>query len=296
MDVAEWILVISALAFLLLFFFYENYRSNHQLGSNRYIIISDKIPKRFHDKKIVFLSDLHNNEMGKDNLKILDMLEQEKPDYVFVGGDMIVSKLGNHYNTALEFMRRLAVRYPVYCGNGNHEARLLWREAEDAEYGVIYHKYIEELKKAGVHHLCNETIKIKEGSDYIYLSEIELSKEYYKKLRSVTLKEAYMTERLGICEKDSFHVLLAHNPAYFETYAAWGADLTLSGHVHGGIMRLPVLGGVISPSYKLFPKYDAGLFTNKEKNMIISVGLGSHSIKIRLFNPPKIDIITLKCQ
>ena len=79
-----------------------------------------------------------------------------------------------------------------------------------------------------------------------------------------------------------------------ETYAKWGADLTLSGHLHGGIMRLPILGGVIAPSYHLFPKYDAGLFRIGNQKMIVSVGLGSHSIKIRLFNPPKIDVITLQ--
>ena len=104
----------------------------------------------------------------------------------------------------------------------------------------------------------------------------------------------YIKDCLGDCKEDSFHVLLAHNPTYFETYAKWGADLTLSGHLHGGIMRLPILGGVIAPSYHLFPKYDAGLFRIGNQKMIVSVGLGSHSIKIRLFNPPKIDVITLQ--
>ena len=126
------------------------------------------------------------------------------------------------------------------------------------------------------------------------MTELELSKGYYKKLSKQSLDLSYIEEQIGTGNKDSFHMLLAHNPAYFESYAKWGADLTLSGHVHGGIMRLPFFGGVIDPAYHIFPKYDAGLYENEEKRMIVSVGLGTHSIKVRLFNPPKIDLITLK--
>ena len=103
-----------------------------------------------------------------------------------------------------------------------------------------------------------------------------------------------MEEHLGTADRRHFQILMAHNPDYFEDYVNWGADLVLSGHVHGGIMRLPVLGGVISPSYQIFPKYDAGIFSSGTGKMIISTGLGCHSIKIRLFNPPEIDVITLK--
>ena len=87
--------------------------------------------------------------------------------------------------------------------------------------------------------------------------------------------------------------MLAHNPAYFEAYASWGADLTLSGHVHGGIMRLPWLGGVLSTSLTLFPKYDGGEFRLGEKRMIVSRGLGSHTIPIRIFNPAELVAVEL---
>jgi predicted MPP superfamily phosphohydrolase len=272
----------------------ENKRSHTKLSFSYDTIHSGKIPAGFHNKKIAFLSDLHNNEFGKDNERIIKVLELENPDYVFVGGDMLVSKMGSEYGTALTLLEQLAKKYPVYCGNGNHEARLLWKAEEKPESGVIYEEYISAIKKAGVHHICNNMVKIMEGEDCICLSEIDLPKPFYKKLSSVKLDPEYMEKQIGHCEKENFQVLLAHNPAYFDTYARWGADLTLSGHVHGGIMRLPFLGGVIDPAYHLFPKYDAGLFEKDGKKMIISVGLGTHSIKIRLFNPPKINIITLK--
>ena len=287
-----WIIVLFCIAVVL--FLIENKRSHTNLSLAYHTVLSDKVPKAFHNKKIAFLSDLHNNEFGKENEGILKLLEGVKPDYVFVGGDMLVSKLGNEYEIALRLLEKLSDQYPVYCGNGNHEARLLWKRDENPENGDIYTEYVETIKRAGVHHLCNTTEKIKRNSECIYISELDLSRPYYKKLASMDLDVSHIEEQIGAGIKDSFHILLAHNPAYFDSYAKWGADLTLSGHVHGGIMRLPFLGGVIDPAYHLFPKYDGGMYEKDGKKMIVSVGLGTHSIKIRLFNPPKIDIITLK--
>ncbi|MBE5956574.1 MAG: metallophosphoesterase [Lachnospiraceae bacterium] len=292
--ITGWIRALLCLG--IIWFLIENKRSHTQLSLVDHVVRSHKIPGSFHNKKIAFLSDLHNNEIGKENEKIMELLMQSEPDYVFVGGDMLVSKKGKEYNRAVSLLRKISQFYPVYCGNGNHEARLLWNAQDDPETGIVYAQYIDAITKAGVKHLCNETIRIENGEEHIYLSEIDLSRYYYKKLATRFLDVSHMEELTGRCKNDSFHILLAHNPAYFESYADWGADLTLSGHVHGGIMRLPFLGGVIDPSYHLFPEYDGGMFEKKDKRMIVSVGLGTHSIKIRLFNPPKIDVITLKCE
>lgn len=289
---AGWI--IGLLFVAVIWFFIENKRSHTKLSLNYHLIQSDKIPKGFHNKKIAFLSDLHNNKFGKENEGIMELLAQAEPDYIFVGGDMLVSKAGNTYGVALILMKKLAEKYTVYCGNGNHEARLLWRGTENPEIGILYEEYTSAIKNAGVHHISNETDRIYQNTEYIYVSEIDLSRSYYKKLSSKQLEVSSIEELIGTCKDDSFHILLAHNPAYFPSYSQWGADLTLSGHVHGGIMRLPFLGGVIDPAYHLFPKYDGGMYEQDGKKMIVSVGLGTHSIKIRLFNPPKIDIITLK--
>jgi hypothetical protein len=275
-------------------FLIENKRSNTRLSKEDYIISSRKIPRDFDGKKIVFLSDLHNVELGKNNRRLLCAIDREQPDYIFVGGDMLVSKLGNHTDHALALLRELARRYPVYYANGNHEERLLWTSEECPEAGEIYRDYMEQLDAFGVHRISNETVKIQEGSSSLYLSGLEIGRDYYVRGEQREMPVSYVEEKLGPCRKDSFHILLAHNPTYFDTYADWGADLTLSGHLHGGIMRLPILGGVIAPSFQLFPKYDAGFFRRGKHRMIVSVGLGSHSIKIRLFNPPKFDVITLK--
>lgn len=88
--------------------------------------------------------------------------------------------------------------------------------------------------------------------------------DYYKKLSRREMKVSYLNSLLGRPSSDEYNILIAHNPDYFKAYAAWGADLVLSGHVHGGIMRLPVLGGVLSPSLRLFPRYDGGLYTEEK--------------------------------
>ena len=102
-----------------------------------------------------------------------------------------------------------------------------------------------------------------------------------------------MPTALGKAKEDTFNILLAHNPEFFPSFRKWNPDLTLAGHVHGGVMRLPFIGGVISPSFRIFPHYDGGVFQEEGKQMIISRGLGSHTIPIRIFNPGELVVLQL---
>ena len=122
----------------------------------------------------------------------------------------------------------------------------------------------------------------------------EIGREYYGKFKTKKMPVSYMEKLLGKVAENTFTLLIAHNPDYFETYASWGADLTVSGHVHGGLMVLPLLGGVISPSLKLFPKYDGGEFRDGKHTMILGRGLGTHTLPIRIFNPGELVVIHLK--
>ena len=108
------------------------------------------------------------------------------------------------------------------------------------------------------------------------------------------MEASYLEDTLGKSDIRKCNLLIAHNPDYFSEYAKWGADLTLSGHVHGGIMRLPWLGGVLSPSYRLFPKYDGGVFRENGAIMLLGRGMGSHTIPLRFFNPAQLYEVTLK--
>ena len=116
---------------------------------------------------------------------------------------------------------------------------------------------------------------------------------HFAHFKKKDMENGYLKQTIGAPQKNYCHLLIAHNPDYFEDYARWGADLVLSGHVHGGIMRLPLLGGVIAPSYTLFPKYDGGVFYEGNATMLLGRGLGSHTLPFRFFNPAELYEVQL---
>ena len=269
------------------------YVTNHRFRVEYYTVASKRIPKNFDESKMILITDLHNHSFGRKNSRLLKAIENENPDYVMVAGDLLIKKKPFATEAALNLLEKLALKYPVYYVPGNHEKRL--GEMKETK-NDFWNGYIAKIKKMGVTYLLNETITLKKGNQKIYLSGADIDRIYYKKgFYRPKLKKEELDKILPIDESEQgYRVLLAHNPEYFETYAAWGADLVLSGHFHGGIMILPLIGGVIAPSYRLFPKYDCGKFQNGESTMILSRGLAVHSIKIRIFNIPELSLITLK--
>lgn len=262
-----------------------------KLVTEHYWIDSRKLPREFDGVKIAYLSDLHNASFGKENKRLLRLLQQERPDYVFLGGDMLVGKKEFEAEVPLALCRQLCRRYPVYMGLGNHEQRLLEHEETRGSFRAAY---IEEIRKLGVRILDNESVRLQRGSGTIRLYGLTMAYAYYgKKWKSIKMEASYLGGLLGECEQEEFSILLAHSPKYFKAYARWGADLVLSGHHHGGVVVLPGLGGVIAPDYALFPKYDFGYFQEGNSQMVLSRGLGSHTIKLRILNAPELSIITL---
>lgn len=239
--------------------------------------------------RVILLADLHNKSYGRRNEKLISAIDAAAPDLILSAGDLMTSVPDEPMEVAEAFVEDLAARYPVYYGNGNHEYRIYH---EEEKYGQMGAQYRSVLKKSGVRLLENETAELPEFG--IRIAGLDLGQEYYKKFKEDVLSPSGLKAMLGACREDSYTILLAHNPVFFESYAAWGADLTLSGHVHGGVMRLPFLGGVLSTSFRPFPKYDGGLFQIGAKKMIVSRGLGSHTVPIRIFNPAELVIIDLE--
>jgi predicted MPP superfamily phosphohydrolase len=157
-----------------------------------------------------------------------------------------------------------------------------------------FDKYKETLEKLGVHFLINEAINMYRNDDKVTITGLHIDSEYYQKLPAPIMKTEYLRKIVGIPDNQCYNILIAHNPVYFNNYLEWGADLILSGHLHGGMVRLPGLGGIVSPQYKFFPRYDAGRFEESGKTMLVSRGLGTHTIKIRMFNRPELMIVTLE--
>lgn len=279
MDILITIIGIAAMALLWVTLY----------DSNRFVV--KKYAAR--DKRIqkpcraVLVTDLHNKRYGKDNEALLGAIREQQPDFILIAGDVLTAKPGASLEPALQFLRALAGEYPVYYANGNHEHRLkLYPEA----YGDMAQRYGKALADMGIEPLVNSHVELPEYGITVYGSEID--KFFYKRFKVRKMGEEYLPGILGQASRNHFTVLLAHNPDYFPQYAAWGADLTLSGHIHGGLARVPIWGkGVVSPAWRLFPRYDGGVFQEEGAVMLLSRGLGTHTIPVRIFNPAELWVV-----
>lgn len=281
----QWMMtVLAVIAVLAIFFLTVIIIDGNRFCVVKYDLHSSKIKE---EHKFVVLSDLHNKSYGEKNYKLLQAIDKLAPEAVLIAGDMLTAKPDKSYETALDLIKNLALKYPIYYGMGNHETRLfLYPEV----YGDMGKNYEEDLKLLQVDLMRNES---REWKDNIKITGLDMKRAYYKRFKKEPMDDVYLRETLGEADTEKYEILLAHNPDYFEEYAAWGADLVLSGHVHGGMMRLPFLGGVISPAVRLFPKYDGGKFQQGKSTMVLSRGLGMHTIPIRIFNPGELILVKI---
>lgn len=277
------ILLTIIVVVVLLLFWIMLYDSNRFVIRNH--VITDPRIKR--SCRAVLLTDLHNKCYGKENEKLLAAIHAQKPDFVLIAGDLLTASTKASLEPALQLLEKLAKDYPVYYGNGNHEQRM--RESSKY-YGKMAKQYKKALKRIGIAPLQNSHVHLPELGIAIYGAEIDMV--YYKRFRIGKMPSNYLPRILGQALDDTYTVLLAHNPDYFPQYAAWGADLTLSGHVHGGVARVPLWGqGVLAPTWHIFPKYDGGIFREGQRTMVLSRGLGSHTIPVRIFNPGELWVL-----
>ena len=274
-----WIAIIAGLFVLFLLY---GYLSHFHLVTTTYEIDTDG---RTGEHCIAVLADLHNCQHGKNNEKLLQRIHEAGVDTILIPGDMVVK----HNETespkvqrVLAFLRALCRKYPVYYSPGNHEIRM-----------ADYDTYKTELTHIGVRYSENKELFFADAGIRIY--GLDLPLEWYRENLPLSVTElGNFLNKTRADQRKHYTILLAHDPRFFEAYTTWGADLTVSGHVHGGILRLPFIGGVMSPYLRLFPKYDAGDYVRDGKHMIVSRGLGSHHLKFRWFNPPELVIIKLK--
>ena len=255
---------------------------NTLLELSKYTISSKRLPHSFLGFKIAHVSDLHNTEFGKDNVKLIQMLEEAEPDIIVITGDLIDSRHSD-LDVSLNFVEKAGKIAPVYYVTGNHESRL-----------DEYEKYEVLFKEAGVTVLRDETHRIEKNGEEILL--IGLDDPQFTPLSERAGKTpSIINTKLNNLKSDSnaFTVLLSHRPELFETYAGNDMDLVLSGHTHGGQFRMPFIGAFLVPDQGLLPKYDAGLFMAGNTNMIVSRGLGNSIIPFRINCRPEIILVTL---
>lgn len=237
---------------------------------------------------LAFLSDFHNGRKQVET-ELLDALQMLSPDLVVIGGDMLVGKPDVSFTPALSLVNKVADLYPTMYAYGNHEYRMCIYPEKYKSAGAAYQK---ELEKLPLTLLRNSRTVIELKGMSLCFAGLEIPAVNYNKWRKIPFPLDAMEKLIGRPEQRTVNILLAHNPLYMDTYFAWGADLVLAGHMHGGIVRLfgrPVIG----TDGRLFPSYGYGRIDRGEQTMLVSAGLGEHTIPLRLFNPRELVVVQM---
>ena len=236
------------------------------------------------------VADLHAHVYGRDNDILIQKIKEQKPDIILVPGDMIVSRYPETYETAYQTFEKLTEIAPVYFSNGNHESRVSKVPVMQTEAFLEYENRVRTL---GVHILNNASEEVILHGGKFCISGLEIPLECYGKGSYEPLPEHFIRDVLGDAKQDSVQILMAHNPMFAKEYAEWGADVSVCGHTHGGLVRIPGIGSVISPQFELFPKYDAGEFNFGDRKVYVSKGLGTHTFHIRVFDRAEVLMIRI---
>ena len=258
---------------------------NTALMTNAVAISSSRIPAAFSGFRIAQVSDLHNAEFGKNNAELLKLLSESRPDIIVITGNLIDA---NHTDVgiALGFAQESVRIAPTYYVTGNHEAA-------SQQYDTLK----AGLEEEGVIVLEDEAISLERGGETISLigladPDFTVKGEMFGEAPvMVSAKLKNLNDGEG-----KYTIMLSHRSELFETYVNCGIDLVFAGHAHGGQFRLPFIGGVIAPNQGLFPKYDAGLYTDGGTNMVVSRGIGNSIIPLRFNNRPEIVLVELNAE
>ena len=275
--------ILCVLAGMILILILWTAWGNTALELNTYTIHSRELSDAFDGYRIAQVSDLHNAEFGAGNQRLLEMLREAEPDMIAITGDLIDSRRTD-LAVALAFAKEAVQIAPCYYVSGNHEARV-------SEYQELK----DGLAAAGVTVLDDAQVKIGvsgESITVIGVNDPSFSADY------LSGDAAVIDQKLSelVAEDPGFTLLLSHRPELFDTYVDHDIDLVLSGHAHGGQFRLPLIGGLVAPNQGLFPKYDAGLYSEGNTNMIVSRGIGNSIIPVRFNNRPEVVLIELASQ
>ena len=259
--------------------------SNTLIVVTEYTIASAKLPASFSGFRIVQVSDLHSKDFGN---YLIRQIQQQRPDIVVMTGDM-VNSYDSGFQTFLTFAEQVSDQYETYYIVGNHEQILKESKREEL---------LHRLTAMGITVLDNTSVELSRDGDVIDLYGMWFNLRYYKDVTAEYTQDIMFTEKtmvqiLGSANPSHFTLLLTHNPLYFSAYAAWGADLTLAGHIHGGMIRIPFVGGLFSPEKDIFPKYSGGLYALGQRQMVVNRGLGNGGLGFRIANCPDLSVITL---
>ena len=249
--------------------------SREDLEISRYEVASQKLPESFDGFKIVQLSDLHGAEFGEDGMGLVEKVKELEPDIIALTGDFVTDE--GDLAAVKKLAGRLTELCPVYFVSGNHE------------FGSgLAVKVRNILERAGVKYLSNEYLTISRGEDEILLGGVEDPLAY-----ADMLSPDELAQKMNDAAPDAFKILLGHRNYWMTEYPELPVDLIFCGHSHGGLIRIPGVGGLIGTDRRLFPDFDAGQFNNGRYTLIVSRGLGNSVPIPRIFNRPEIVCVEL---
>lgn len=249
--------------------------SRDDLEISRYDVKSQKLPESFDGFKIVQLSDLHGAEFGEDGMELVEKVKELEPDMIALTGDFVTDE--GDLAAVEKLAARLTELCPVYFISGNHE------------FGSgLAVKVRNILERAGVKYLSNEYLTISRGEDGILLGGVEDPLAY-----ADMLSPDELAQKMNDAAPDAFKILLGHRNYWMTEYPELPVDLIFCGHAHGGLIRIPGVGGLIGTDRRLFPDFDAGEYNNGRYTLIVSRGLGNSVPIPRVFNRPEIVCVEL---
>lgn len=268
--------LLSILIIAVLIIIYMIYTATHY-KIEFYRVSNDDIKSNV---RIVFVSDLHNHEYGTDNEQLLSDIKALKPDLIISGGDLVIER-DDDYQSALKLCSELSQIAPFYGILGNHEDERIYLR-KDKELRT-------KFENTGMKILANEAATIEINGNKIELVGINGGDKQFDKYGA---KE--FMDKLPKKTADA-RICIAHVPLTFPTkLSGYDFDLGLSGHTHGGLIRIPKIGALYSSEEGFFPDYYAGCYQIDNIQFIVSRGLGDSKPIPRINNPHELSVIDLK--
>lgn len=264
-------MIIAAIMLVLLVLFIA-FGISDRVEITHYTIESQRLPSAFDGMKIVQISDYHNSDFGDSQKAFIQSIAAQAPDMIFLTGD-IVDKRNTNTQATYEMLQGISQIAPCYFVTGNHETA----EVSAQSYAQLK-VWMEELQ---ITDLDDSTVTFAVGGE-----SIQIHGQRYR--------SKYVADFLSPADRGRFNVFLYHGADSFDLIAPFGYDLVFAGHTHGGLVRLPVVGGILGNDMKFFPKYDGGIFVSGDSTMVCSRGIGGSAP--RLYNNPEIVVVTLKVQ
>lgn len=271
---------LKILLFVIVLTSFLLYDSNTRIVTDTYPLYYDNLPVSFDGYRITQLSDIHSAQFGNQNSKLTDAVIKTRPNIIVITGDLITySDTIDDVRLIIEpLIQALVDIAPVYYVTGNHE----W----DSD---CLRELLKTLKQNDVTVLQNSYVRLAVGEQSIVLAGVDDPNGPADMISPESL-----VSKIRAAEGDPFIVLLEHRNSFLNRFSELGIDLVMCGHAHGGMIRLPFIGGLVGPSRELFPEYTNGVYAKNGTNMLVSRGIGNGTGIPRFLNNPQIPVALLR--